>query len=260
MDRHKAVTNHNYNERRISTMGEQLNMDQFFGGKVDFMGQPHLACALLLDVSDSMRMSGAIHNLNEGIRRFKASLMADSVARKTVDVALVTFNSKIEIVSGFTPVDQMPTPELSAGGMTDMAKGIQAAVDLVKERTAKYQSLGTPCHKPWIFMITDGKPTSFGHEMKAAAERIRQEEKKGSHGRLSFWALGIANYDSNELFELTDRVIELKDADFSLIFDWLADSMTCISQSQVGERVEFDPLPGNARKAEKDRAIDAEWY
>lgn len=241
-------------------MGEQLNMDQFFGSKVDFMGEPHLACALLLDISDSMRMSGAIHSLNEGIRRFKASLMADPIARKRVDVALVTFNSKVEVVSGFTPVDQMPTPELSAGEMTDMAKGIQVAIDLVKERTARYQSLGTPCHKPWIFMITDGKSTSFGHEMKAAAERIRQEEEKGSYGRLSFWALGIANYDPDELFELTDRVIELRNADFSQIFDWLADSMTCISQSQVGDRVAFDPLPENARKAERDRAIDAEWY
>lgn len=242
-------------------MSEQLNMDQFFGGKVDYMGEPHLACALLLDTSDSMRMGvRAIDSLNEGIKTFKAGVMSDPIARRRVDVALVTFNSTVEVVNGFVPISDMPTPELGAYGMTDMAQGIQTAIDLVKERTAKYQSLGTPCHKPWIVMITDGKSTSGSREMREAAERIRQEEEKGSYGRLSFWALGIGNYDSNEMFQLTDRVIELRNADFSQFFDWLADSMSCISQTQVGDRVDFNPLPENARKAEKDRAINAEWY
>ena len=141
-----------------------------------------------------------------------------------------------------------------------MASGIQTAIDLVQRRTEMYQTLGTPCHKPWIFMITDGVSTSGGEEMRKAAERIRQEEEKGSHGRLSFWALGIDNYDQYELFKLTNRVLELRNEDFTGIFDWLSDSMSCISQSHVGEKVEFDPLPENARKAQKDRAIDSGWY
>lgn len=241
-------------------MSEQLRIEDFIKeDKIVGFGEPHLACALLLDTSLSMS-GNAIRSLNEGVRRFKATVAADPIAQKRVDVALVTFNSMVDIISDFVPISQMPTPELQAYGLTNMAEGIQTAIDLVKKRTEMYQTLGTPCHKPWIFMITDGKSTSFGHEMKAAAERIRQEEEKGSYGRLSFWALGIANYDPDELFELTDRVIELRDADFSQIFDWLADSMTCISQSQVGDRVAFDPLPENARKAERDRAIGAEWY
>lgn len=242
-------------------MSEQLTMDEFYGGKVDYMGQPHLACALLLDTSDSMRMGDrAIDSLNDGIKRFKAGVMSDPVAKKTVDVALVAFNSNVEVVSGFVPVSDMPTPELGASGRTDMARGIQTAIDLVKERTEKYQSLGTPCHKPWIVMITDGLSTSSSQEMREAAERIRLEEEKGSHGRLSFWALGIGNYDSNEMFQLTKRVIELKNTDFSSFFDWLADSMSCISQSHVDDRVQFNPLPEGVRKAERDRAIDEGWY
>ena len=35
--------------------------------------------------------------------------------------------------------------------------------------------------------------------------RIKEEENKGSHGRVSFWALGIGSYDSEELFGLTKR-------------------------------------------------------
>lgn len=242
-------------------MSEQLNMEQFFGDKINSFGEPHLACALLLDTSDSMgRGNRAIDSLNEGIKRFRASVASDSIAQKRVDVALITFSSTVEVISDFVPVNQMPTPDLMTGGMTDMAQGIQTAIDLVKRRTAMYQTLGTPCHKPWIFMITDGLATSSAAEMRAAAERIRQEEEKGSHGRLSFWALGIDNYDQNELFKLTNRVLELRNEDFTGIFDWLSESMSCISQSHVGERVEFDPLPENARKAERDRSIDSGWY
>lgn len=242
-------------------MGQQLTMNEFFGEKISSFGEPHLACALLLDTSGSMAAgTRAIDSLNKGIKRFKESVMSDPIARKRVDVALITFNSAVEVVSDFVPVSAMPTPDLQAEGRTDMAGGILAAIDLVKKRTAFYQNLGTPCHKPWIFMITDGCSTSSEYEMREAADRIRMEEEKGSHGRLSFWALGVDNYSQKELFALTDRVIELKDENFIGIFDWLSESMSCISQSHVGEKIEFDPLPDNARKAEMDRSIDSGWY
>ena len=96
--------------------------------------------------------------------------------------------------------------------------------------------------------------------MAAAAERIRLEEGKGSHGHLAFWALGIDDYDPSQLFTLTDRVVELKDQDFSTIFNWLSESMSTISQSHVGEYVELNDLPPNARKAQQDRAIDKDWF
>lgn len=242
-------------------MGKQFAMDEFFGGKVDYQSQSHLACALLLDTSASMGMGArAIDSLNAGIKRFKAGLLSDPVAKKTVDVALVTFNSEVKVVSGFLPVSNMPTPELRASGRTDMAQGIQMAIDLVKDRTKQYQELGTPCHKPWIVMITDGLSTSSSFEMQEAAKRIQKEEEKGTHGRLSFWALGIGDYDSAEMFQLTKRVIELRDVDFSQFFDWLTDSLTCISNSNVDDRVSIPPMKDDMRKAREDRTIDEGWY
>ena len=240
-------------------MSEQLSMEEFFGDKINSFGEPHLACALLLDTSGSMQ-GKPIESLIEGINRFKNSVLKDPIARKRVDVALITFASEVNVISDFKPIDQMPTPQLKAFGYTYMAEGIQKAIDLVKERTKMYQALGTPCHKPWIFMITDGESTSTKIDMKMAAERIKLEEEKGTNGKLSFWVLGINNYNADAMFELTPRVMELRDENFEGIFDWLSESMSTISQSHVGERVEFDPLPINARKAEKDRKIDDGWY
>lgn len=242
-------------------MSQQLKMDDYFGDRIDSFGEAHLACALLLDVSGSMIRNNAIGNLNEGIRRFKEQVCADPIARRRVDVAIITFSSDVQIVSDFVPITEMPTPELSAYGYTDMAKGIQTAINMVNNRTRFYSELGTPCHKPWIFMITDGLATSSAQEMDAVAERIKLEESKGSHGRLSFWALGLADYDRKQLFSLTKRVMELRNQDFTGIFNWLSESMSTISQSHVGDRVKFGELDGKTvRIAKEDREISEDWY
>lgn len=240
-------------------MSGQLSMEETFGDSIESFGEPHLACVLLLDTSGSM-FGSAIESLNEGIRRFKEQVLSDPVASRRVDMAIVTFNDEVEIVSNFVSVRNMPTPELQAFGRTEMAGGIQTAIDLVKQRTLMYAQMGTPCHKPWIFMITDGKATSSNREMTQAAERICLEESKGNYGHLTFWALGTGSYDSEQMFSLTNRVMELRDQNFSGIFDWLSDSMSTISQSRVGETVSFEPLPDNARKVQRDRAIDDGWY
>lgn len=244
-------------------MGKQFATDEFFGGKVDYPTSLHLACALLIDTSASMGVGNrAIDSLNAGIKRFKEDLMADPVMKKAVDVALVTFNSEVEVVSKFQPVKDMPTPELRAGGKADMAQGIQTAIDLVKDRTRQYQNLGTPCCKPWIIMVTRGVSTSSEFEMGVAAERIRQEEEKGSHGRVSFWTLGIGDYDPVKMLRLTKRVIGLKDVDFSGFLDWMVDSMDDMLWFCTHDNVTMNlpPLPEYKEMLREVPAIDEGWF
>ena len=50
-----------------------------------------------------------------------------------------------------------------------------------------------------------------------------------------------------------------KDCDFEGIFDWLSESMSAISQSQVGEHIQFTELPENARKTKEDRPNGDDW-
>lgn len=239
-------------------MAEQLNFDELFGDSVSVVGEPHLACVLLLDVSGSME-GEAISNLNNAIRRFKEQVCKDEIARKRVDVAVVTFSTNVQVISDFVPIEKLPDFNLVASGTTMMAEGIDVAIDMVKKRNSFYQQIGIPFFKPWIFMITDGLPNSSRAAMQQAAQRIQKEENSGSNGKLKFWVLGISNYDSSEMFKLTKRVVELRNHDFTGIFDWLSDSMTAISQSTVGETVPLERLPENARKARDDRKIDEDW-
>lgn len=58
-------------------------------------------------------MQGApIRSLNESIQKFKATIMADPIARKRVEIAIITFDSKVTVVNDFCPIDKMPTPNL----------------------------------------------------------------------------------------------------------------------------------------------------
>ncbi len=252
-------------------MSKQAGVNDFFNDKRAQSAEvykktleihmPHMACALLLDVSGSM-YGEAIGSLNKAIQQFKEQVLSDPEARKRVDIAIITFGSEVQMISDFVPVTEMPTPRLKADGRTEMARGIQLAIDLVNERTELYQRIGTPFYKPWIFMITDGVATSSQQEMSDAAERIRLEEERAENGKcgLAFWALGTGDYDSSQLFSLTKRVVELKDQDFSIIFDWISKSLATISRSSVWQKPQLDDLPLGVRIARQDRAIDEGWY
>ena len=205
--------------------------------------EPHMACVLLLDTSGSME-GEPIKSLNEAINNFKEQTSTDDLARKRVDVAIVEFNSHAKVVQEFVPLPQMQPVELKAGGLTAMGEGINLAIDLVKDRNRFYATMGTPCFKPWIFMITDGAPTDDIEEAKA---RILEEESKGEHGKLKFWSVGVPGYSKETLTSLSKRVIESKEASFKDIFNWLSESMVTISVSKVGENPALPDLPANTR-------------
>jgi uncharacterized protein YegL len=211
-------------------------------------GEPHLACVLLLDTSESM--SGEpINSLNRALKDFKEKVSMDEMAKKRVDIAIVEFNHTARVVQDFTPILKMNPISLQATGTTAMGEGINLAIDMVKGRNKYYNSLGTPVFKPWIFMITDGAPTD---DITEAARRIQEEESKGSHGRLKFFALGVPGYDKETLFSITKRVMELTNTNFSGIFNWISESMVAISVSRVGDEVPLGMLPENARVVPKD--------
>ena len=225
-----------------------INQSSFETPRVAAPGEPHLACILLLDTSGSMS-GDPINSLNRAINDFKQKTSMDELAQKRVDIAIIQFDDHASVVQDFTPISQLEPVNLTAGGCTAMGEGINLAIDKVKERNRFYASLGTPCFKPWIFMITDGAPTD---DITSAIQRIQEEENKGAHGKLKFFALGVPGYDKDTLFKLTKRVMALNDTDFSGIFNWMSESMVAISVSRVDENVQLGNLPSNAQVVPSD--------
>ena len=225
--------------------------------RIEATNEPHLACILLLDTSGSM--SDCIGNLNKAVSDFKMQVCKDETSKNRVDVAVVEFNSDVRVVQDFVPISELQPINLVAGGYTAMGMGIQKAIDLVKERNRFYNNLGTPCFKPWIFMITDGMPEGEpASAIEQAKIRILEEEGKGKHGKLKFFAVAVDNANRDILMTLTDRVIELRDPKFEGIFNWLSDSMTTISVSTPDDESKLKPLPQDARKYDPDRDV-SDW-
>lgn len=141
------------------------------------ISERHVACVFLLDVSGSMRRGDAIGKLKEGMQKFKIYMQNNDKIADTVDTAIITFGSTVDILQDFRPVLEMEVPDLTAYGQTPLGEALKKALDLVKERKELYKSIGTPYFRPWIFCITDGSPTDDWHD--AALELKQTEANKG---------------------------------------------------------------------------------
>ena len=208
--------------------------------------EPHMACLLLLDTSGSMGGT-PIDELNAGINQFKAQVCQDSMTRNILDVAIVEFNSSHQVVQDFVPVEFMEPTSLSARGQTYIVPALKEAIDMVTERSRFYHRSGSQPYKPWIVLISDGLPMD---DISGIASEIQQLEDQG---KLKFFSLGVGNYDSKTLHQLSGpKVMKLKGYDFSGFFDWLNKSMRSISRSSPNEKAKGVRLPENVDKDTDD--------
>lgn len=200
--------------------------------------EPRCPCVLLLDVSGSMN-GQPITQLNMGVQTFKDAIVADSLAAKRVETAIVLFGDTVQVANEFCTVDAFNPAPLTAGGNTPMGAAILQAIDMVKRRKDEYKTNGIGYFRPWIFLITDGSPTD---EWSLAAAQV----KKGSDAQeFVFFAVGVegANFEILKQIAGSREPLKLQGLRFQELFAWLSKSLKQVSRSKPGESVPLPP-PG----------------
>ncbi|NES18978.1 MAG: VWA domain-containing protein [Symploca sp. SIO3E6] len=211
----------------------------------EFIDNPENRCPVILLLDTSGSMSGKpIMELNRGVRIFKASVMEDRLASLRVEVAVITFNSQVEVIQDFVTIDNFTPKELTTSGTTHMGEGINQALDLLEERKTQYRENDISYYRPWLFLITDGSPTEPTSTWQNAGTRVRAAEAKN---KLLFFAVGVEDADLDILKEIAPVARppqKLKSLDFQSMFEWLGASVKQVSVGKIGEKKEPPPTDG----------------
>lgn len=209
--------------------------DLAFGNEFAINPEPRSACVLLVDTSSSMH-GDPIHQLNEGLKVFQDDIRNDAIASLRTEIAIVTFDSSVNLVQDFITADEFIAPELQVTGMTSMGAGLDYALQLVEGRKNIYKTNAIPYYRPSIFLITDGAPTD---EIDTAKRALHQAVKGD---RVVFYPIGVAGANFDVLRDLSPKVppLQLKGLSFREFFVWLSASQKSVSASTPGEQA---PLP-----------------
>jgi uncharacterized protein YegL len=204
--------------------------------------EPRCPSLLILDVSGSM--SGApIRQLQAGVEAYRDSLYSDTLARKRVEIAILIFGGKVELVSAFCTVDNFIVPTLEVSGDTPMGQAVVEGLDLLNSQKKVYKEHGISYFRPWVFLITDGAPTDVNsHFWTEAKQRVRDGESARS---FSFFSVGVEGANMNRLSELSiRRPLKLQGVEFRKMFEWLSASQQAVSRSTPGETVKLESPTG----------------
>ena len=194
-----------------------------------------LPVCLCLDTSSSM-MGAPIEELNRGISYFFQAIEDDEVARYSVELSIVTFDSSVNKILDFAGIERHTPPTLTAYGSTSMGKGIETALDLLEERKENYSSRGVDYYQPWLVLMTDGCPTDYTGNAISRVQDLAQRRK------LTLFPVAVgdhANKDTLKSFSTLKNNMILKVSSpkyFREFFEWLSQSISVASQSIPGDK------------------------
>ncbi|MDO4437338.1 MAG: VWA domain-containing protein [Coriobacteriaceae bacterium] len=201
---------------------------------------PRVPVALCLDCSGSMT-GEPIEELNRGVKTFYDAVNADEIARFSAEVCVVTFGP-VQLEADFATLDTRPkAPVLSASGATPMGEAVELALDCLDQRKKEYRNSGVDYYQPWLVLMTDGRP--YGGSTATLDAQVNRVRALVDARKLTVFPIGIgadADMDTLQRFSPDRAALRLQGLNFSDFFSWLSKSVSRVSQSTPGDKVDLD--------------------
>ena len=139
---------------------------------------------LCIDVSGSMsQVDGStmskIEEVNKYVNVFLDYVRSDERARKISDICIITFGNRVDVVSGYNSIDNIPKQKFSAYGGTPLGEAVDKAIELLDLRRKYYKENNIEHWKPILLLMSDGEPTdSYKESARRFSERVSKKELK----------------------------------------------------------------------------------
>ena len=202
-------------------------------------------CVLVLDASYSMSTKTSsgktrMQLLNEGLREFEAALKSDTTALTRVQVSIVIVggpNSTAELLMDWTDANYFSAFKLTEGGNTPLAEGLEVGLSLVETAKENLRQNGISYTRPWMFVMSDGEPTSDRSLWEATAAKCKTSIKDK---KLAIFPIAIDSLSDTKLSEISDiPPAKMEGTKFREFFVWLSDSLSAVTRSRPGETTEL---------------------
>ncbi|GAA2405839.1 vWA domain-containing protein [Mycolicibacterium llatzerense] len=213
---------------------------------------PRVACVVLADVSGSMQ-GEPIAALERGFAAFTDYLHRDPLASKRVEVAVVTFGTVATVLVPMQEARSLQPVGFNAAGTTNLAAGVHLALDILEDRKYAYKAAGLQYYRPWILLLTDGRPNIEGLD-ESIARLNAAETARG----VTIFAVGAGPYvDYQQLtrMSLQRSPAPLDGLKYEALFEWLSASLSNVSNStefgrsdealgSMGSQIPLPPVSG----------------
>lgn len=146
-----------------------------------------LAFYVVVDVSQSMEFSGAIHSANEILPKVADAIDGSPMLADIVRFGAIDFSDDARVVLRLGDLRNVSTlPKFTARGRTSYATAFRLLRKEIDRDLVQLRSDDFRVYRPVVFMITDGEPTDDDHELKAAYEELTDPEFRARPNILLF--------------------------------------------------------------------------
>lgn len=188
-------------------------------------------CVLVIDVSGSM--IDCVGGLNQSLRSFCNNLAAgkngfNELSKDQVELGIIEFDSEVRIVREPSLIDSNNnTPKMRVRGRTtNTVAAIDSAIRMINKRKNYYKSKGISYCRPWMILLTDGRPEPYNAE---DINRVAVDLKNGCKNKhFLFNAIGIGvDLDRRFLDIISSGKYSIIDRNgFSSLFQMLSTSVS----------------------------------